>query len=79
VVLEGLEVAFIVVSFGASANQLGTAVIGGVAAVVWVVPLVAAAAAAVGLVVVFRRRRLRAGPASAVSEEDRALVEQALG
>src|SRR5947209_6306042 len=34
VVLEGLEVAFIVVSFGASANQLGTAVIGGVAAVV---------------------------------------------
>jgi len=52
---------------------------GGVAAVVWVVPLVAAAAAAVGLVVVFRRRRLRAGPASAVSEEDRALVEQALG
>lgn len=34
VVLEGLEVAFIVVSFGASANQLGVAVIGGVSAVV---------------------------------------------
>jgi uncharacterized membrane protein len=34
VVLEGLEVAFIVVSFGASANQLGLAVIGGVGAVV---------------------------------------------
>src|SRR5713226_2321821 len=34
VVLEGLEVAFIVVSFGANANQLGTAVIGGVGAVI---------------------------------------------
>lgn len=34
VVLEGLEVAFIVVSFGANANQLGAAVTGGVAAVV---------------------------------------------
>jgi uncharacterized membrane protein len=34
VVLEGLEVAFIVVSFGAGANQLGAAVIGGVGAVV---------------------------------------------
>lgn len=34
VVLEGLEVAFIVVSFGAIAHQLPTAVIGGVAAVV---------------------------------------------
>ena len=34
VVLEGLEVAFIVVSFGANAGQLGVAVIGGVAAVV---------------------------------------------
>lgn len=34
VVLEGLEVAFIVVSFGANANQLGTAVVGGVSAVV---------------------------------------------
>ena len=34
VVLEGLEVAFIVVSFGANANQLGVAVIGGVAAVI---------------------------------------------
>lgn len=34
VVLEGLEVAFIVVTFGASANQLGPAVVGGVAAVV---------------------------------------------
>jgi uncharacterized membrane protein len=34
VVLEGLEVAFIVVTFGANANQLPTAVIGGVGAVV---------------------------------------------
>lgn len=34
VVLEGLEVAFIVVSFGASANQLGVAVIGGASAVI---------------------------------------------
>ncbi len=34
VLLEGLEVAFVVVSFGASANQLGVAVIGGVSAVV---------------------------------------------
>ncbi len=34
VVLEGLEVAFIVVSFGANANQLGVAVVGGVAAVI---------------------------------------------
>ena len=34
VVLEGLEVAFIVVSFGANANQLGAAVVGGVGAVV---------------------------------------------
>jgi uncharacterized membrane protein len=34
VVLEGLEVAFIVVTFGAAANQLGVAVIGGVGAVV---------------------------------------------
>ncbi len=34
VVLEGLEVAFIVVSFGASANQLGFAVIGGTSAVI---------------------------------------------
>jgi uncharacterized membrane protein len=34
VLLEGLEVAFIVVSFGANAGQLGAAVIGGVAAVV---------------------------------------------
>jgi uncharacterized membrane protein len=34
VLLEGLEVAFIVVSFGANANQLGVAVIGGAAAVV---------------------------------------------
>src|SRR6266853_2788326 len=33
VVLEGLEVAFIVVTFGVTANQLGSAVIGGVAAV----------------------------------------------
>ena len=32
VVLEGLEVAFIVVSFGANANQLGVAIDGGVAA-----------------------------------------------
>ena len=34
VVLEGLEVAFIVVSFGANANQLGAAVIGGIGAVI---------------------------------------------
>ena len=34
VVLEGLEVAFIVVTFGATANQLGWAVFGGVSAVV---------------------------------------------
>jgi uncharacterized membrane protein len=34
VVLEGLEVAFIVVAFGASANQLGAGVIGGVSAVI---------------------------------------------
>lgn len=34
VVLEGLEVAFIVVTFGANANQLGAAVVGGVAAIV---------------------------------------------
>jgi uncharacterized membrane protein len=33
VVLEGLEVAFIVVTFGAASNQLGTAVVGGVGAV----------------------------------------------
>jgi uncharacterized membrane protein len=34
VVLEGLEVAFIVVSLGASANQLGGAIVGGVAAII---------------------------------------------
>src|ERR1700737_2681800 len=34
VVLEGLEVAFIVVTFGVGANQLGPAVIGGMSAVV---------------------------------------------
>jgi uncharacterized membrane protein len=34
VLLEGLEVAFIVVTFGAASNQLSTAVIGGVGAVV---------------------------------------------
>src|SRR5207248_9441069 len=34
VVLEGLELAIIVVSFGAGANQLGAAVIGGVGAVI---------------------------------------------
>ena len=34
VVLEGLEVAFIVVSFGAGARQMGAAVIGGVGALV---------------------------------------------
>jgi uncharacterized membrane protein len=34
VVLEGLEVAFIVVTFGFGANQLGAAVVGGVGAVV---------------------------------------------
>ena len=50
----------------------------GVAAVVWVVPLVAATGAVVTLVVIFRRRRMGTGPAPPVSEEDRALVEQAL-
>jgi cytochrome c-type biogenesis protein CcmH len=50
----------------------------GVAAVVWVAPLVATAAAVVTFVVVFRRRRLAAVPASPASDEDRALVEQAL-
>ena len=34
VVLEGLEVAFIVVTFGAGANQLGAAVIGGAGALI---------------------------------------------
>jgi len=34
VVLEGLEVAFIVVSFGTNANQLGVAVVGGVGALI---------------------------------------------
>jgi uncharacterized membrane protein len=34
VVLEGLEVAFIVVSLGANANQLGGAIVGGVGAIV---------------------------------------------
>ena len=34
VVLEGLEVAFIVVTFGAGSNQLGTALVGGVGAIV---------------------------------------------
>lgn len=34
VVLEGLEIAIIVVSFGAGASRLGTAVVGGVAALV---------------------------------------------
>ena len=34
VVLEGIEVAFIVVSFGANARQLGVAVVGGVGAIV---------------------------------------------
>jgi uncharacterized membrane protein len=34
VLLEGLEVAFIVVTFGASAGQLGPAIVGGAAAVV---------------------------------------------
>lgn len=34
VVLEGLEVAFIVVSFGANSNQFGAAVVGGVGAMV---------------------------------------------
>jgi uncharacterized membrane protein len=42
VVLEGLEVAFIVVTFGAASNQLSTAVIGGVGAVVIVGALGAA-------------------------------------
>lgn len=34
VLLEGLEVAFIVVAFGAGANQLGAGIIGGVSAVI---------------------------------------------
>ena len=34
VVLEGLEVAFIVVAFGAGANQLGAGIIGGVGAII---------------------------------------------
>src|SRR2546429_2698865 len=42
VLLEGVEVAFIVVSFGAGAGQLGPAVIGGVGAVVVVGALGAA-------------------------------------
>ena len=50
----------------------------GVAAVVWVAPAVAGAAGLTALVVVFRRRRLRAGLASPATEEDRALVEEAL-
>ena len=43
VLLEGLEVAFIVVTFGAGANQLGPAVIGGVGAVALVGGIGAAA------------------------------------
>jgi cytochrome c-type biogenesis protein CcmH len=50
----------------------------GVGAVVWVVPAVAGAVGVIALVVVFRRRRLGDGGGSAVSSEDRALVEQAL-
>jgi uncharacterized membrane protein len=42
VLLEGLEVAFIVVTFGAAANQFGAAVVGGVGAVVVVGALGAA-------------------------------------
>jgi uncharacterized membrane protein len=34
VLLEGLEVAFIVVTFGSASNQLGTAVVGGLGAVI---------------------------------------------
>src|SRR6202011_629763 len=43
VVLEGLEVAFIVVTFGVTANQLGPAVIGGMSAVALVGGIGAAA------------------------------------
>ena len=50
----------------------------GVAAVVWVAPLVATAAGVLAFVVVFRRRRLATVPVSPASDEDRALVEQAL-
>jgi cytochrome c-type biogenesis protein CcmH len=50
----------------------------GVAAVVWLVPAVAGAGCVIALVVVFRRRRLGDRGGSAVSAEDRALVEQAL-
>ncbi len=50
----------------------------GVAAVVWVAPVVAGAAGVIAVVVVFRRRRLGDGGGSAVTAEDRALVERAL-
>jgi uncharacterized membrane protein len=39
VLLEGLEVAFIVVTFGSTSNQLGTAIVGGVGAVVVIAAL----------------------------------------
>ena len=49
---------------------------GGVAGLVWALPVVAVVAAVAGLVVAFRR--WRAGPAPAVSPADRELVERAL-
>ena len=48
----------------------------GVGALVWALPLLAAAAAVAGLAVAFRRWRSR--PAPRVSDDDRALVEEAL-
>ena len=51
VLLEGLEIAFIAVTFGAEANQIGTAVIGALAALV-----------AVGGVAILTRRWLSRVP-----------------
>ncbi len=49
----------------------------GVSLIVWVLPVVAVAAAAAGLGFTFRRRRSR--PSLHASDDDRRLVEQALG
>ena len=49
----------------------------GVAALVWVLPVMAVVLGAGGLVLTFRRRR--AQPARSATAEDRILVEQALG
>lgn len=48
----------------------------GVGAVVWVLPLVAGAAAIAGLSLAFAKRRSQ--PSSRLSDEDRALVDEAL-